>query len=149
QRARRPPGPRARIPNPCSNDLLASAAAIRATSWASQPDLTKPFHTSDEPLVLPSMAPDNKVGNTLSAGVAGAPAGSHLQRARRRRGQCAVPQSLTQQTATSMSSAPSDDDDRTIIRPSPKPAPPPAPAADSGSGLPIGTFLGEFEITSV
>jgi hypothetical protein len=31
----------------------------------------------------------------------------------------------------------------------PPPAPPPAPADDMGSGLPIGTRLGEFEITSM
>ncbi|MBQ0961574.1 protein kinase [Ideonella sp. 4Y11] len=52
---------------------------------------------------------------------------------------------------------PSDDDDRTVIRPvgaSPAlpPAPPAGPAAapqDGGSNLPIGTYLGEFELTGV
>ncbi|MBQ0946243.1 protein kinase [Ideonella sp. 4Y16] len=52
---------------------------------------------------------------------------------------------------------PSDDDDRTVIRPvgassAPTPAAPPAPAPapqDGGSNLPIGTYLGEFELTGV
>jgi serine/threonine protein kinase len=64
-----------------------------------------------------------------------------------------------------MAADPSADDDRTVIRP---PAPPnaagadsptamdrtlavgapPAPPQDSGNGLPVGTYLGEFEITA-
>jgi len=59
-------------------------------------------------------------------------------------------------------SAPADDD-RTLIRPagapqqqapqpSPQPAPEPAPppaASDMGNGLPVGTLLGEFELTAL
>lgn len=64
-------------------------------------------------------------------------------------------------------STPSSDDDRTVIRPRAagaepppatadairppptEPAPAPSPAADHGNALPIGTYLGEFELTSV
>ncbi len=48
-----------------------------------------------------------------------------------------------------MSTTP-DDDDRTVIRPAGRPAAPkpPSPPADDGAhGLPVGTRLGEFEIT--
>ncbi|MDP1534169.1 MAG: serine/threonine-protein kinase, partial [Rubrivivax sp.] len=58
--------------------------------------------------------------------------------------------------------SPDDDDDRTVIRPPGPPQPPPAPSGEErtmavgapppsydedGSGLPIGTYLGEFELT--
>jgi serine/threonine protein kinase len=54
-----------------------------------------------------------------------------------------------------MSSLPPDDDDRTIIRPSAPPLAPLSPtgaassAGSSGEALPVGTYLGEFELTAV
>jgi hypothetical protein len=53
-----------------------------------------------------------------------------------------------------MSSLPSDDDDRTIIRPSAKASSaatqmPASSAGSSGEALPVGTYLGEFELTAV
>jgi serine/threonine protein kinase len=54
-----------------------------------------------------------------------------------------------------MSSLPPEDDDRTVIRPKPKspteatPEPATKAAVDNGPALPVGTFLGEFELTSM
>ncbi|MCW5665859.1 MAG: DUF4384 domain-containing protein [Piscinibacter sp.] len=46
---------------------------------------------------------------------------------------------------------PPPDSEATLIRPPPAPKPPasPAPRKDSGNQLPVGTFLGEFEITEL
>jgi len=49
-----------------------------------------------------------------------------------------------------MSTLPPDDDDRTVIRPpSARPAAPAPVAGDHGNALPVGTSLGEFELTRV